>query len=136
VLAVDFFALALGHDQIWQYVIANFIWGAASPSPTPPPRRPTSKTRPRPRRPCTPQPVVGVGTRNPFTYLIAPDRERNLLPIEGQQDGRMDSSVAAAGKLLGEKSKSEIWNGPCFQVSRQREARDRSRRLALLPLSS
>ena len=28
VIAVDFFALALGHDQIWQYVIANFIWGA------------------------------------------------------------------------------------------------------------
>jgi len=28
VIAVDFFALALGHDQIWQYVIANLIWGA------------------------------------------------------------------------------------------------------------
>jgi MFS family permease len=29
VTAADFFALAYAHDQIWQYVAANIVWGAA-----------------------------------------------------------------------------------------------------------
>jgi MFS family permease len=28
VIAANFFALAYGHDQVWQYVMTNFIWGA------------------------------------------------------------------------------------------------------------
>jgi len=28
-VVADFFALAYAHDQIWQYVIANIVWGAA-----------------------------------------------------------------------------------------------------------
>jgi MFS family permease len=28
VIAVNFFALALGHDQVWEYVVSNFAWGA------------------------------------------------------------------------------------------------------------
>jgi MFS family permease len=27
VIAADFFALAYGHSQIWQYVVANLVWG-------------------------------------------------------------------------------------------------------------
>jgi predicted MFS family arabinose efflux permease len=28
VIAVNFFALAYGHDQVWEYVVSNFVWGA------------------------------------------------------------------------------------------------------------
>ncbi|HEY6786987.1 MAG TPA: CDP-alcohol phosphatidyltransferase family protein [Trebonia sp.] len=28
VIAANFFALAYGHDQVWQYAVTNFIWGA------------------------------------------------------------------------------------------------------------
>ena len=27
VIAANFFALAAGHDQVWEYVVTNFIWG-------------------------------------------------------------------------------------------------------------
>ena len=28
VIAANFFALAYGHDQVWEYVVTNFVWGA------------------------------------------------------------------------------------------------------------
>jgi predicted MFS family arabinose efflux permease len=56
-IAANFFALAYGHDQIWQYVVTNFIWGAGFAFAYSAAGATYLQDATPPRRPCTPQPT-------------------------------------------------------------------------------